>query len=158
MTSIHVGENLNEHPTSGRDLAYLFLGEMIGQGTTRDVYQFRLDKTCVVKHEPRGERFQNVLEWEIWNTVKDTKFAKFFAPCVDISSNGLFLIQKKAEPLAKSFLPSKVPVFFCDLKPENYGFIGKQIVATDYGTAHIEALNRLMKSMKFKKAEWRLDD
>lgn len=152
----HLGDNIHEYPTGARDLAYLFLGPLIATGMSRTVYAHEQDKTLVIKYEHGNARWQNILEWEIWQCVKDTKAAKWFAPCIDISPNGHFLIQKRAEKLPKHYFPKKVPVMLGDLKYDNFGMIGKQFVCVDYGTAHITALNLSLevKKIKMKKAKW----
>lgn len=149
-------ETIHDSPTTARDLCGLFLGKLIGSGMSRQVYQFAHDKEYVVKVDVTDSRFQNVLEWEVWQTVKDTKYAKWFAPCLDISANGHFLIQKKIEKIPKKQYPKKIPPFFTDLKYDNFGVIGKQFVCCDYGTAHIDALNAyfLKKELKQKKGDW----
>lgn len=120
---------------------------------TRDVYECLQDKECVIKHEPRGDSFQNVLEWEVWNSVKGTKFAKWFAPCIDISGNGLYLIQKKAEMIPESDYPKKIPHFLTDLKFKNFGKIGKQFVCVDYGTTVCLSISKSL-THETKKAKW----
>lgn len=150
----HLAEQISEYPTTTRDLAWLFLGKLIGSGLSRTVYEYEQDKTCVIKYEHGEGRWQNILEWEIWNTVKDTKLAKWFAPCIDISPNGHFLIQKRAEKVPKSFFPKEIPALFGDLKYDNFGMIGKQFVCIDYGTVHIPAINKMLTMKKLKKADW----
>lgn len=152
--SKHIAEQIHEYPTSAKELAWLFLGKVIGVGMSRSVYEYTLDKTLVVKYEHGESRWQNIIEYEIWQTVKDTKMAKWFAPCIDISPNGHFMLQKRAEKIPKGFYPKKIPTMFADLKYDNFGMIGKQFVCIDYGTAHIDALNRALKMKKTKKADW----
>lgn len=154
MSHKHIAEQINEYPTTSRDLAWLFIGHYIGAGVARTVYKHALDPSLVIKYEHGNETFQNILEWEIWNTIKDTKLAKWFAPCVAISPNGHFLIQKKAEMLHKDQFPSHVPALFTDLKYQNFGRIGKQFVCFDYGSAHIHAINKALKLVKLKKTDW----
>lgn len=149
----HLVDTIHSLPTTARDTAGLFFGKILGSGMSRIVYQHIGDPTLVLKVESGGNRFQNVLEWEVWQTVKDTKFAKWFAPCIDISANGIILVQKKADIIPKNQYPKKIPRFFMDTKYENFGMIGKQFVCFDYGTAHIDALNRSL-TAKTKKSDW----
>lgn len=148
----HLAEKIHERVVSAKDLAWLMLGEKIGSGSSRDVYACPTDKTLVIKYE-HAESFQNHLEWEIWQLVKGTKWAKWFAPCVNISPNGLFLIQKRAEKSKKMDYPKQIPFFFTDLKYDNFGFIGKQFVCVDYGTALCRFINTDTK-LKMRKADW----
>lgn len=136
--------------TVAKDLAYLFVGQELGHGMSRTAYTMEHDKTVIVKREVGGGFFQNIREWEIWKEVKDTPFAKWFAPCVDISPNGIFLIQKRVTIVEKDRYPELMPKFFTDFKYQNYGILGKQFVCFDYGTMPL--LGSLTKGMK--KADW----
>lgn len=120
------------------DLIQLFLGRKIGTGSYRDVYEFGLDKDCVVKVEcrnhPQGHStFSNVAEMDIWTNVKGTRWAKWFAPCVFLSGYGLVLIQRRTEPCPIDRLPAKVPSLLADLKPQNWGLYQGNPVVHDYG-------------------------
>lgn len=143
---------MKDWPTSARDIHDLFVGEELGRGSSRVVYQTEHDKNAVIKFEEGAKSFQNVLEWEVWHAVKDGPLAKWFAPCLDISSNGIWLIQRKAEIIPHAQYPEKIPTFFTDTKYKNFGVIGKQFVCFDYGSMHVRTLSYLKKTMR--KADW----
>ena len=103
----------------------------IGSGVARKVYNSPLFPDCVVKIENTAGSFQNVIEWNTWLNVKDTKRAKWFAPCVAISPCGGILIQKKTQPAVK--FPTRLPKFLGDTKPSNYGMYQGRFVCHDYG-------------------------
>lgn len=114
------------------DFADFFLGDLIGHGDSRSVYNFRLNSKMVVKIDRSGQ-FNNVSEWDIWHNVKDKpELAKFLAPCVHISSCGKVMIQAKTKPVTLEQLPEMVPAFFADRKLGNWGRIGKHVVCHDY--------------------------
>lgn len=113
------------------DLMETTCGDRIGRGQYRLVYECNLDPSCVVKVEPIGTEFCNTAEWRIWDIVKDTKHAKWFAPCVYISPNGIILIQKKTTPY-KSKPPNKIPNFFADIKGSNFGVYKGHLAFHDY--------------------------
>jgi hypothetical protein len=113
-----------------RECANLLLDDLIGVGTHRAVYSSSLLPDCVVKIET-GPRFANIIEWEVWSRIQSTEFAKWFAPCVSISPNGLILIQKRTQP-AYDF-PEKIPAFFSDIKGQNWGMLEGRLVCHDYG-------------------------
>lgn len=137
-----------------RDLFNFITGPEIGEGANRIVYEYEPNpKSHVIKFEPAG--FQNVREFEIWQEIKDTKHAKWFAPCVQISPCGVFLIQERTEPIPKAEYPELVPKFLFDRKYKNYGVIKKpskkrQFVCHDYGTFSL--VNGY--SDKLVKADW----
>ena len=110
----------------------LILGNLIGSGSYRDVYEYKPNSKFVVKVEMSTARqFENVAEWAVWHEIKDTMWAKYFAPCVSISHSGSVLIQERTEPIKR--MPKQLPNFMADLKRKNFGRIGNRIVAHDYG-------------------------
>lgn len=113
------------------DLKDLLLAETLGVGIHRKVGAYNLDKSLVIKVATECPNI-NVLEEEIWQMVKDTKIAKWFAPCVAISPCGIFLLQKKIERRPYSEYPKQVPSFFGDLKYRNFGWLNGQFVCCDY--------------------------
>lgn len=115
------------------DLFRLVADKKIGSGIAREVWSMSLNRDFVMKIESGAESFQNVAEWETWQKVKYTAYARWFAPCIKISSCGTILIQKRTSPVLKTMLPAKVPSFFTDLKKENWGMIGNRHVCHDYG-------------------------
>ena len=146
---------IKKEPEVTLGLLDLVLGKYIGSGCYRDVYQHSTNKDWVVKLMNDAEANSNLLEFEIWQTVKDTPWAKWFAPCPWCSDNGKALIQEKVEPITKEniyLIPDKIPYFFTDLKPTNFGFIGKQLVCHDYDMSLIRfvdnGLNNKLRSSK----------
>lgn len=128
---------IEDYPTTiSRDLQQFILGRRIGKGINREVFEFPHNKDYVIKVETEG--FQNIREWELWNEIKDTKLAKWFAPCIKISNCGIYLLQRKTEKIPESEYPQKTPHFFNDQKYDNFGVIiekGKRrFVCHDYGT------------------------
>ena len=131
-----------------------FLGDYLGSGTARDVFSFNVD--LVVKIEQKSFSFQNVNEYNITEYLKGTEWGKWIAPIHSISSCGIMVLQTKAIPL-KSLdqLPDKIPNFFTDLKLSNYGYIGKQFVAIDYGLTNLEYIGlNSVKLVKVNKKKW----
>lgn len=133
------------------ELLALLCDQRLGHGMTREVFRFYPDPTLVIKFELESGHFQNVLEYQVWDSVQHTKFAKWFAPCMYISHCGRIMLQKYAEPIAASALPAEVPAFFTDLKIGNWGVYNKQPVAVDYGK-HL-MLERGMSS-RMRLADW----
>jgi hypothetical protein len=130
-------------------------GERLGGGMSRDVWSSVLDPSVVIKFETDKGHFQNVMEWEVWQEVKETKWAKWFAPCVSISGTGSVLIQKRTKVVSnRDKYPVKMPVFLGDFKYSNYGLFKGQMVAHDYGRCRLmtEGLTDRM-----KKVDWWAD-
>lgn len=124
------------HTIMSRDFANLFLGRLIGKGMSRQVFEHAFDDSLVIKMEamePSG-RFQNVEEWETWRRMKECNHvARWLAPCVAISPCGRWLVQKRTTPLAAAHLPTRIPIFFTDLKAANWGEYEGRPVCHDYG-------------------------
>lgn len=127
--------DLSEHFGSvlAKDLRGMLIGDPMGYGTFRHIFNHATDEGLVVKVENGAQSFHNVAEWHAWQSVKDTKFAKWFAPCMSISASGTILIMQRAQPATSKQLPRKVPAFFTDLKAENWGIIDGRPVCVDYG-------------------------
>lgn len=120
---------------SFREIQGMMFGERIGWGTGRTVYVFRPDPSLVIKMETGSHSFQNIIEWETWDTVKyNPKLNKWYAACKTLSPSGNFLLMERGEPVRRDEMPNKVPACMCDLKPENFVRLAdKRIVACDYG-------------------------
>lgn len=123
----------------------------IGRGISRVTYSSKLLPDYVIKVEENSKWFQNVMEWEVWDRVRFTPYARWFAPCVEISPCGGVLIMKRTEPAQKSKYPDKMPAFFTDFKRENYGLLNGKIVCHDYG-CNLLMENGMTKRMR--KVEW----
>lgn len=147
----------NLNLTVSHEALRALLGERLGGGIAREVYELAFADDLVIKFEQGAQSFQNVLEWEIWRDVAGTKWQRWFAPCVEISPCGAVLIQKRAKPLRDGFLPKSLPSFFSDIKPENFGMVGRQVVAVDYALTYLnrDALRRArMRRTPRKEWEW----
>lgn len=136
-----------------REARAILCGERIGRGSAREVFEMRTNPAYVVKIETGAQSFQNVSEWETWQWVNGGDMSGWFAPCEMISPCGLILVQRKVAPLRLPELPPRLPAFLCDLKPENFGLLGKRIVCCDYGTAH-STIRKVSK--RLVKARWRI--
>lgn len=140
----------------------LLCGEKIGSGMSREVFECRLLPGFVVKVETDPYRFQNILEWETWNIVMETKAAHWFAECRWISPSGKVLVQERTRPASALELPEKVPVWFTDLKRQNWGMAKPRMkcatpgrewpVCHDYGTGLM--LQEGTTTRRLKKADW----
>lgn len=133
MTSDYITD---ESSLIHRDVSLLFTGHKISSGTSRTVYACRTSPDCVVKVESTSGSFDNIHEWAVWNHVKDTKYAKWFAPCVSISPTGSVLLMKKTECLRPDELPKEMPVFLWDFAIWNFGLYEDRLVCHDYGGLH----------------------
>lgn len=152
---------MSDNSTTWRQSFDLLCDQRIGYGMSRSVFSSKLLPDCVVKVEDGAGKFQNVVEWETWQRVKDTDYSRWFAACRWISPNGAILIMEKTRPPAPFEFPEKMPVFLCDFKRTNYGVsmlpdtkTGKAsnfLVCHDYGT-HLMFENGMTKRMK--RVEW----
>lgn len=118
-----------------KELKRTLLGDLIGEGACRKVYQCRLNRDFVVKQELWRGQFQNIVEWEAWGWARGTDLEKWLAPCFYISDYGVYLVQKQCRPLqSKKELPKRLPKVLTDLKAENFGWYDGRVVCFDYGT------------------------
>jgi hypothetical protein len=113
---------------------------------------------AAVRREGRNYRFQNIIEYETWQTVVGTDASRWFAECKWISPTGRILIQERTRTPAPSEFVERVPVWFTDLKRTNWGMASsvkprKQwLVCHDYGTSLM--LQEGTRTKRTRKAEW----
>lgn len=134
-----------------RDLAHMTLGDELGYGTSRAIFSHATRDDLIVKLETDSGSFSNVREADVWDAVKDTELAKWFAPVVEISPAGLVLLMKKCRVAIPEALPDKVPAFFTDLKAENWGIYEGRPVCLDYG---LHLMLELGMTKRMRKARW----
>ena len=88
-------------PIIQTDFIKLFCGKCIGNGCYRQVYEHKFDDSLVIKIECADNKvFCNIREWTIWSELPENEMKRYFAPCIDISENGLILIQKRTKPIS----------------------------------------------------------
>lgn len=116
-----------------RELANFFLGDYIGCGISRYVFNFAHNSKYVVKVDA-SDLNANVLENDIWDRVKnDPKLNSWFAPVVSLSRCGRIMLQQKCKTgVSDNLYPKFVPEFFQDKKYENWGMYRGKIVCFDY--------------------------
>lgn len=139
------------------DLITMFLGEKLGSGSYRSVYAFNPNPDkYVVKIEPLSTNC-NANEFLTWENacgfINDFAWAKeWFAPVLWMSPNAKVLIMERTVPEHKKDKPrpDKVPDFLCDVKYDNFGWIGDKFVCHDYGFLW----GFLQYGKKMKKANW----
>lgn len=134
------------------DLLELVGGVNLGEGIHRKVGVYKPDPTLVIKCALECPNI-NILEEEVWRTVEHMSIAKWFAPCVDISPLGMFLLQKRVEMRPKSEYPKLIPKFFGDLKYSNYGWVDGKFVCCDYASLLKTSPHHQWKA-KLVKADW----
>lgn len=133
------------------DIARTLLGDKIGGGVARQVFNCRFNPRLVVKVEDGAGSFQNITESKWWDEVHDIKeVAKWFAPVLAISPCGTVLIQHKVAPARLEDYPEKVPEFLVDRKFTNFGIHKGRLVCFDYG---LQLFSKGI-SKKLVKAEW----
>lgn len=145
---IYADKDLRAH----EDFFDLMLGAELGSGISRRVFILKHGAdNLVAKVEKDG--FQNVHEWNVWNRVEGTAFAKWFAPAKALSPDGRVLIMERTIPAVD--MPDQVPAFFTDLKWENFGVLSdKRFVCHDYGTTLLVELGM---TKRMRRAQWRRD-
>lgn len=140
---------MTENVSVLREAFRLFCDEEIGSGIARKVWSSAVLPNSVIKCEDGAGSFQNIIEWETWQRVRETEYAKWFAPCEWISPSGAVLVMAKTK--RPSRYPDQVPVFLTDLKKSNYGTYKGRMVCHDYGT---NLLFEHGMTKRMKKAEW----
>lgn len=117
-----------------RDWLHSAIGTRLGGGVGRKVFVYELNPAYVIKIEDVAASFQNVVEYEVWNAVKATTYARWFAPVRRISATGSILLMERTLPAPRARYPKRMPVFLGDFKYSNYGMWKGRIVVHDYGS------------------------
>lgn len=141
-------------PNMRLQMVQLACGQFLGEGQGRKVFECNLNPLYVVKVENTSGSFQNICEWELWRSLRESTHAKWLAPCERISTDGGFLIQRRTVPMDDRRRPKKLPVWMADFKPENFGVLDGRVVCHDYGTVHIALTERGL-SHKLQPVKWR---
>ena len=115
----------------------MLCGKQIGIGAHRTVFENAFDSNLVVKiaNSQNGIR-ANYAEYELWQEIQSTKYNRYFVRMREMSGYGSILIADYVPDLPVG--KYKIPSFFTDLKRENFGLVGTQVVCRDY------ALNRIV--------------
>jgi hypothetical protein len=152
---------LSDNTAIHRDTFHMLCDERIGCGMSRSVWSSKVLPDCVIKVEEGAGKFQNIVEWETWQRVRETPFSRWFAACHWISPNGMVLVMERTRPPAPSEYPDRMPAFLCDFKRTNYGIsqatdpkTGKAadtFVCHDYGT---NLLFEHGMTKRMRKADW----
>lgn len=133
----------------------MFLGAKLGAGIDREVYELALDTDQVIKIETGSNHFQNVMEFQTWNSavMMDHPLKNHLAEVHRISAYGCWLMMERTWPPGPDFeWPTRMPAGLTDFKQANYGLTKDgRLVAHDYGT-NILLENGMTRRMR--KVEW----
>lgn len=134
----------------------------IGLGGFRNVVE--TPDPIIVRKLPESKMLgkeSNLIEWRVWNLVKDTDLAKYFVPCLDCAPDGSWLDMERVVPMINQFGPDineselrkdKQNPFYAeatkalkefgirDIKPDNRAKDGRIL---DYGIIGYELLEKL---------------
>ena len=134
------------------ELLSSLLGVRLGRGISREVFVREFDESMVIKIEDLEKGyFANVAEFQIWNQVVGTPYARWFAPSRSLSLGGRLLMQARTLPPAIRDLPAEIPAIFSDVKIENFGMYEGRLVCHDYAFLS----NRFFsKKVRMRKASW----
>lgn len=114
-------------------------GKFLGEGKGRKVYNHPINKKWIIKVN-YSKINQNIIEFEIWNLIKNTKYEKYFCPCISIFEDGKYLIAMKAKKTSKKInLPKELKnIPKADItKNANIGKYGDNVVVIDYGNPNL---------------------
>lgn len=115
------------------------LGDYLGEGFRRITYNHIDDESLVIKFLKNIKDDHNRIEFENWENMKNTERGKWLAPCISLSEDNRFLIQKKVKVLdeAPENIPEWIKVLgdyeFGGNKSKHWGIYEGRIVLIDYG-------------------------
>lgn len=147
-----MGEAMSNPTKNGfiaREFMRVFLGDLIGSGVDRYVYELRHDSSYVAKIEEASKSFHNAVEWQIWRRLEGSPLEKWLAPCLDISPCGSVLIQRRTTPITSG--PERMPAFLGDMKLANFGMLNGRVVCHDYSRLRLVEPSF---SIRMRKVHW----
>lgn len=114
-------------------------GEYLGEGVQRIVYEYKGREDLVIKFLKKPGTDHNRTEFDNWMKYKHTDRATWLAPCLYLSEDERFLVQKKVIPVDAS--PEEVPDWIKVLSDwdvggadsKQWGSYEGRIVLSDYG-------------------------
>lgn len=117
------------------------LGDYLGEGFRRITYSHVDDPTVVIKFLKNLKDDHNRIEFENWQKLKNTERGKWLAPCVSLSDDGRYLIQRRVEVLDEMpeelVVPDWIKVLgdysFGGNKSKHWGKYEGRVVLIDYG-------------------------
>lgn len=122
------------------ELMSLLVGDKIGEGKYRRVYDCRLDPTLVVKVDRSGEVPEaNQTEWCLWQNTPEKIRRRWLLPCVLLSRGGTILLQRKGTQLHAAdyadtkIVPPKIPrILNQDAHVNNFSLYKGKALCHDY--------------------------
>lgn len=125
------------------------IGTRLASGCSRAVYVCKGDPNRIVKVAKKSDwdyndEWANIIEWTIWNAVSNTKYAKYFAQCYELSPDGKYLVQERLSGVGsvKIDKKTKLPEFIGDIHSHNVGLRGNDVVIVDYASLKIKGENK----------------
>jgi len=109
----------------------------IGRGSARDIFSYKDEPNWVIKQHRFQPHFSNMIEWIIWNQIKETESLKdIFGECAAMSVSGRYLVMEKLVDLTKVDGPQtlRYPSWLTDRKISNFGRSSSGIIKIrDFG-------------------------
>lgn len=129
------------------DLLDLVIGERIGYGAYREVFEYALNPEWVIKIARSDEGIHhNILEFKFYQNL-DEQERKHFATIEWMSPGGNAIIQQRVDPIPLQVdLELELPDVW-DIKRENMGYVKGVPVIVDLGLTQFEKYS--LKKMKF---------
>ena len=125
-------------PAVQRDINVMLFGKRLDNGATREVFEWQMhERKYVIKIED-GDHFHNIMEHITWNAVRNTEYAKWFAPVYRVTPGGHALIMRRTRE-ARAGDPEfpEIPDFFVDVRYRNWGIMDGRWVCHDYAYHNI---------------------
>lgn len=151
-----------EDPAFAIDLYKSLIGDKIGEGEYRKVYNHATNPNMVVKIQTDLGRSSNVIEWEMWSRLRfaPDNIKRWFCPIEHCSVHGHILIQRKCQTYNVP-QPKKLPHFLADVKQSNFGILDGKLVCFDYDFTIYSLMQECMNGklmIEVTNEDWFYDD
>jgi hypothetical protein len=95
----------------------------LGRGGARVAFPVKDNPSVVIKKVHLRFVGANVIEWIVWNSMKQTTLKQYFGECLSISETGRYLIMERLDDISPADYKAcpTMPNWLNDLKPSNFG-------------------------------------
>ena len=103
------------------EAANLIAGDPLGKGGARTGYAHPTDARKVIKVVHGPFVGPNLIEWFVWNWIKDTDLAALFGECFAVSETGKYLVMERLDSIPKDTVTPTLPAWVRDVWSNNFG-------------------------------------
>lgn len=132
-------------------------GKLLGKGKTRRVFEHKENSLWVIKVQKKQSKYNNKVEWNFWNAIKDKEFSCLFCPCISLNLEGDLIMMRceKAKPTIADRMTINLKIRNAlgpkpkdVMRQTNFGILDGNLVLIDYGHPQYKRITESIKRAK----------